>query len=450
MRRVAGLLIAAALLCRGLSAPEQAALDRISAESMRGNLSFLASDALEGRATPSRGLSIAAEFIASCFRRAGLQELSPGYLQTADFVSVTPRLDDFRLTLGSGGQELDLTATDADIRSLTALDLKNTEAIELPSNAPLAGRIIAGDARIYGTDPALDKLRDAKPALILLIGRPGQGHEPESTWQDDTEDAGVPVIRVFNGDAADTLAAKRPMTVSIHVSAPDRSDAKVQNVVGLLPGSDPALRDQYIVVSAHYDHLGIKNGRIYNGANDDGSGVVSVIEIANAVASLEVRPRRSIVFAAFFGEEEGLLGSRYYARHALEPLRSTVANINLEQMGRTDEQDGPETGAFAFTGPSYSNLPATMTAAARTQGVKVYVKRGADEFYDRSDNYSFAEAGVVAHTRVVAFEYPDYHAPGDKWEKIDYANMARVDRGIAAGILQIADATAPPKAANGR
>jgi hypothetical protein len=119
-------------------------------------------------------------------------------------------------------------------------------------------------------------------------------------------------------------------------------------------------------------------------------------------------------------------------------------------MGRTDEQDGPEVGAFAFTGPSYSDLPATMTAAARAQGVKVYVKRGADEFYDRSDNYAFAEAGVVAHTLVVAFEYPDYHAPGDKWEKIDYANMARVDRGIAAGILQIADAAAPPKAASGR
>jgi hypothetical protein len=214
LRRVAGLLFTAALLCRGLSAPEQAALDRISADSMRGNLSFLASDALEGRATPSRGLSIAAEFIASCFRRAGLQELSPGYLQTADFVSVTPRLDDFRLTVGSGGQELDLTSVDADVRALAALDLKNVEAIELPSSASLAGRIVAGDARVYGTDPALDKLRAARPALILLISRPGQEHEPGGFWQDDAEDAAIPVIRIFNGDAADTLAGKRAMTVS--------------------------------------------------------------------------------------------------------------------------------------------------------------------------------------------------------------------------------------------
>lgn len=414
---------------------------------MRGNLSFLASDELEGRGTPSRGLSIAAEFIASRFRRAGLQELSPNYFQTADFVTVTPKLDDFHLTIASGGQQLDLTAADANVRSLDALDVKNADVVELPSEAPVAGRIIAAEARKYGTDAEFDKLRAAKPALILLMSRPGRGHEPEGEWQEDAEDAAIPVIHIFNGDATDALSRKRPMTISIHLSAPARSDATVQNVVGLLPGSDPVTRDEFVVVSAHYDHLGIKGGRIYNGANDDGSGVVSVIEMATALATLEVRPKRSIVFAAFFGEEEGLLGSRYYVKHPLEPLRATVANINLEQVGRTDELDGPEVGAFAFTGPSYSNLPAIMTAAARAEGIKVYVRRDADSFFDRSDNYSFAEAGVVAHTIAVAFEYPDYHAPGDKWEKIDYANMARVDRGIAAGVLQVADDPDPPKKA---
>jgi Zn-dependent M28 family amino/carboxypeptidase len=211
--------------------------------------------------------------------------------------------------------------------------------------------------------------------------------------------------------------------------------AAVSNIVGLLMGTDPS---QCIVVSAHYDHLGLG----FDGANDNGSGVVSVIEIARALAALH--PKRSILFAAFYGEEEGLLGSRYYVHHPLVPLRQTVANINLEQMGRTDEVDGKEVGAFAFTGPSYSNLPALMTAAARTQGVRIYNKKGADSFFDRSDNYSFAEVGIVAHTVVVAFEYPDYHAPGDTWEKLDYANMAKVDRAIAAGILRLADAPQPP------
>jgi hypothetical protein len=445
MRRLSFLLPAAALFGQALSAPEQAALDRISAESMRGNLSFLASDALEGRATPSPGLDIAAEFIASCFRRAGLQPLAPNYFQVADFATVTQKLDDFRMTLAADGDQLELTAADVSVRSLQALDTNKAEVLGLPSHASLAGRIVAGDARQYGSDAALDELRAARPAAILLLSSTERGREPGGPWQDDPDDAAIPVIRIFNEDAAAAVGEQRRISVSIHLSAPVVKAAKVRNVVGMLPGSDPALRDQYIVVSAHYDHLGVRNGRIYNGANDDGSGVVSAIEIANALTSLEVHPKRSIVFAAFFGEEEGLLGSRYYTHHPPAPLRSTVANINLEQMGRTDEQDGPETGAFAFTGPSYSNLPATMTAAALAQGVRVYVKRGADSFYDRSDNYPFAEAGVVAHTVVVAFEYPDYHGPGDKWEKIDYANMAKVDRGVAAGILRVANAAAPPR-----
>jgi Zn-dependent M28 family amino/carboxypeptidase len=253
------------------------------------------------------------------------------------------------------------------------------------------------------------------------------------------------VIRIYNEDATAAVVEGRPLTITLHLAPPTRTDAPTRNVIGLLRGSDPALSSQYVLVSAHYDHLGIKGGRIYNGANDDGSGVVSVIEIANALASLATRPKRSIVFAAFFGEEEGLLGSQYYARHPPVPLSATVANINLEQMGRTDEQDGREVGSFAFTGPSYSTLPATMTAAARAQGVKVYSKRGADSYFNRSDNYSLAKAGVVAHTLVVAFEYPDYHGPGDKWEKVDYANMAKVDRAIAAGIVEIAGDPAPPK-----
>lgn len=425
----------------GGATPEQAALDRISAASLRGNLSFLASDALEGRATPSRGLTVAAEFIASCFRRAGLQPLAPNYLQTADFVSVTQNIEGFHLTLSAGRNELQLSAADIGIRSLQALDLRNAPVIALPASG-IAGKVVAGDARKFAADSALAALRAQHPSLILLINGAGGVRESETSWKGDPAENEVPVIRIFNEDAAKVVADRRPFTISLHLAAPARTDSKVANVVGLLPGSDSA---QYVLVSAHYDHLGIKDGRIYNGANDNGSGVVSVIEMANALASLTERPKRGIVFAAFFGEEDGLLGAEYYARHPLEPLVSTVANINLEQMGRTDEQDGAEVGAFAFTGPSYSNLPAMMTAAAKTQGVKVYSKRGADSFFDRSDNYALAEAGVVAHTVVVAFEYPDYHGPGDQWEKIDYENMAKVDRAVAAGVLRIANTPEAPK-----
>ncbi len=425
---------------------------------MRGNLSFLASDALEGRATPSRGLDIAAEFIAAQFRRAGLEPVAKdgSYFQRAKFAEVTPGVDDFRLTLRAGGDQLELTSENVRVHAIRALDLKDTEAVNLPASGnlpPIEGKVVAGEVKRYGTEAALNRLQALKPALVLLIGR-RRGQEETRTFLEETDSSRAPVIRIGNEDALRALTENRGLIISLHLSAPARKDAVLENVAGILRGSDPALRDQYVVLTAHYDHLGMlaagAGDRIYNGANDNGSGTVSVIEIASALATLNPHPKRSILFMAVFGEEEGLLGSYYYVRHPLVPLKDTVANINLEQMGRTDDKDGPEVGAFAFTGPSYSDLPARMGAAARAEGVKVYSERGADDFFDRSDNYAFALAGIVAHTVVVAFEYPDYHGLGDDWRKIDYANMAKVDRAVAAGLLDLADSDAAPKWSNAK
>ncbi|MEI9812269.1 MAG: Fe-S cluster assembly protein IscX [Acidobacteriota bacterium] len=116
-----------------------------------------------------------------------------------------------------------------------------------------------------------------------------------------------------------------------------------RNVVGLVRGSDSKLRNTYIIVSGHYDHVGMASSgedRIFNGANDDASGTASVIDIARAVAA--AHPKRSFLFMTFFGEERGLLGSRYYAQHPLVPPAATVAQLNLEQMGRTDASNGPQ------------------------------------------------------------------------------------------------------------
>jgi Zn-dependent M28 family amino/carboxypeptidase len=119
---------------------------------------------------------------------------------------------------------------------------------------------------------------------------------------------------------------------------------KVRNVIGVLRGSDPALKDTFIIVSAHYDHLGINTNlegdQIFNGANDDGSGTVSVIELATSLSTLKEKPKRSIVFMTFYGEERGLLGSTYYGKNPIFPLAKTVAAINLEHMGRTDDVEG--------------------------------------------------------------------------------------------------------------
>jgi hypothetical protein len=312
-----------------LSPAQSQLLSTISADAMRGHLSFLASDALEGRGTPSRGLDIAAEYIASQFRAAGLEPLGDdGYFQTADWRQVAPERE-------------------------------------------------------------RAKFADAPRPLL------------------------------------------------------------VRNVVGVLRGSDPELSRTYVMVTAHYDHVGIRGDgedKIFNGANDDGSGTVSVIELARAFAAQKVRPKRSIIFMTVFGEEHGLVGSRYYGKHPLVPVADTVADINLEQIGRTDDSEGPQVRAVAVTGADYSEVWDVLRKAGELSGTRVIRHPvNSDRYFGRSDNQALADLGVPAHTLSVAYEFPDYHGPADTWDKIDYENMAAVDRTVALAILTIANDPQAPR-----
>lgn len=445
-------LLLCALAWAQLPAPEQAAIDHISAGSLRTNLTYIASDELEGRNTPSHGLDLAADYIAAQFQRAGLEPgAGESYFQSAKFDTATVGMDSFELTLSGGKRDIRPEAKYVRVRSLDGLDLTAAPVVKLPANGtipPIAGMIVAGEERRYGMETALNELLARRPALILLIGRTRafRGTAPAGPTNFlAEEDNYVPTIRIRESEALSLLTGKDPMTISVHLTQPVVKPVVLRNVVGLLRGSDPALRDQYLLLTAHYDHLGSTARGIFHGANDDGSGTVSVMEIAGALATMNPRPRRSILFMTVFGEEEGLLGSSYYAHHPLVPLKATVADINLEQMGRTDEQSGKEVKAFAFTGPSFSDLPKIMTQAAKTEGIGVYRRPDADDYFDRSDNFSFAQFGVIAHTIAVAFEYPDYHALGDTIDKIDFANMAAVDRGVAAGLVAVADEPGVPQ-----
>jgi Zn-dependent M28 family amino/carboxypeptidase len=302
-----------------------------SPDSLKGHLSFLASDALEGRGTPSRGLNIAAEYIAAHFRRLGLEPL--------------------------GGDK----------------------------------------------DNPYFQTTTLKP----------------------------------RGASAD--------------STPER----VQNVVAILRGSDPTLRETAVIVTAHYDHLGVRPKRegdpdnvdlIYNGANDDGSGTVGVLELAEMFAKQKKRPKRSIIFMTFFGEERGLLGSRYYGEHPLFPIEKTVADINLEQIGRTDDTEGPRVGAACMTGSDFSEVGDIFARAGKETGVMITKHPSySDAFFARSDNQALADLGVPAHTICTAFEYPDYHKASDHWDKIDYDNMTKILKTVEKGLLSIANSNNEPR-----
>lgn len=353
------------------------------------------------------------------------------------------------MTLEGRTRRASLSARAITVHSLAGIDYDREPILKLPNRSAglpdIAGKVVAGGEE-YASPAGLHALDALKPALILLLME-GERPAEEVPFLMEADPSIPPVIRIYSRPAA-SLLGREEAKLTLHIAAPIRHDVALRNVAGILRGSDPPVRDQFVILSAHYDHLGMKppgpGNRIFHGANDNASGDASLIEIAKALA-VKPRPRRSVLFLALFGEEEGLLGSGYYVRHPLIPLSRTVAEINLEQLGRTDTSDGPEIARFAFTGPSYSNLPQMMAAAAKTEGDTVFRKETADDYFDRSDNYSFAMAGIVAHTIVVAFEFPDYHEVSDQAEKIDYANLAKVDRGIAAGIAAVANATETPK-----
>lgn len=441
--------LSAARVDRGrLPAAEQAALDRIDANALQADLAYLASDELAGRDTPSPGLELAADYIAAHFRKSRLNPAGPDgtYFQVARFERIA-RDRGFPLDLKSGDKEISVEADHVRVRSEVAVYYEKAAVIRLPANgtiSPIAGSIVAGDEQRYGTRAMVDELQSRKPALIVLVGRT-RNFQPSRPLVDEADSVRAPVVTVRDSEAAALFREDRQLVLSLHAAAPAHEEIPLRNVVAILRGSDPALQDQYVLLTAHYDHLGQNAEGIFHGANDNASGTASVIEIADALAALNPHPKRSILFMTFFGEERGLLGSYYYTHHPLVPLKETVANVNLEQMGRTDDVTGRKVGTFVFTGPSYSNLPAIVSGAARLEGVKTDKRQDVDDYSDRSDNYAFARQGIVAHTIAVAVEFPGYHALGDTMDKIDYANMAKVDRGVAAGIVELADEPDPPK-----
>ncbi len=484
----------------------RAALAQVSAESMKAHLSFLASDALEGRKTPSRGLDVAAEYIAAQFRRAGLEPAGDdGYFQTANWQLSTRDASAFRLSfsgvstsapavtpeqLGVGFSlagfkfwepEGDLSLSGARLFKLdyanapAALTREQVEGRVVVTEFPAFPRGDMGRAQqlLREENEFLSRARQLGSPLVLVFDRRSErarGGRAPRIFDPEQRGAGrnapelglggaqtAPVIFVYGAAAArfyDSLpAAATQAAADVRVPAPSELPVKVRNVAGLLRGSDPALKETYVIVSAHYDHLGVrdncdasKEDCIYNGANDDGSGTVGVIELASALSKLSPRPKRSILFLTFFGEESGGLGSRYYARHPLVPLAKTIAQVNIEQIGRTDDSEGPQVGTLAVTGFDYSEVGAALQRAGEAEGVRVYKHpTKSDAYFSRSDNQSLADSGVPAHTAGVAFDFPDYHAVGDEWQKIDFDNMTRVVRTVGAAALALADSAQEPR-----
>ena len=418
--------------------------EHISEDSLRANLSFLASDALEGRSTPSKGQDVAAEFIASQFRRARLDPVDQdSYFQNAAFVQYPLEAIGTELTFEISGKTISVPASQFRLQALRSLTIERAPIVLLKKSEDLA---TLQDKAVW-VDHALrsderDRLLASKPLLVISLARPSK--RSAGRLADVAQDANTVPTILLDPDFHQHWSSDA--TVTLHSPAPNLTCVTLRNVAGVLPGSDPVLKNEYLLVTAHYDHLAMKTegtDRIFNGANDDASGTASVIELAQAIAAMPEKPRRSIVFMTFFGEELGLLGSRFYSRHPLFPLDSTIAQINIEQVGRTNPKEGFPEKTITFTGFSLTDLPAAFTA--ESTGVKVRSTKDSDAYFARSDNQALADVGIPATTVATAYTFSDYHQVSDEWQKIEFGNLAQVDRAIAVGVWTLANRTEEPR-----
>lgn len=237
----------------------------------------------------------------------------------------------------------------------------------------------------------------------------------------------------------------QPMLLPPHMSmeqVPEERRLTGLNVVGFIPGSDPALSQQSVLVGAHYDHLGVgepvQGDGIYNGADDNASGVTALLEVARALAQ-GPRPRRTVVFLSTTGEEQGLLGIRWYLRQPTFPIEHIVANLEVEMIARPDPKAGGSGHAW-LTGYERTTLGEALAAAGIPIGPDPHP---AQNFFERSDNYALALRGIPAHTLSSYGLHADYHTPADDVGTADLAHMTEVIRSAVRAVRLLADGEAP-------
>ncbi len=221
-----------------------------------------------------------------------------------------------------------------------------------------------------------------------------------------------------------------------------------ENVLGFLEGTDPKLKDEIVVVSAHYDHLGKRGDDIYNGADDNGSGSSTILNMAEAFLKAKengMGPRRSILFLWVSGEEKGLLGSEYYVKHPVFPLDKTIANVNVDMVGRVDEKHkGNPNYIYVIGADRLSTELHDINEAANKKYTQLeldYTYNAEDDpnrYYYRSDHYNFAEKGIPA---VFYFSgvHEDYHRISDTVEKIQFEKMVKIGKLIFHTVWQLAN-----------
>jgi hypothetical protein len=424
---------------------------------IRAELSFLASDAMQGRGSGTGYERIAAEYIGSQFRQFGLEAGgdadaagNKGFVQRVALeTSKFSEPPAFTVTSGSKTHTWQY-GRDFLVSFLRASRISGELQVLEPSDTPAKGSVVVlrlpDQVHPEQRRNAMMKMGTSGAVAVVV---------PETESQRKTREAGdarLPTLpakvagdgnseRQFSviavpKEAIETLAGLPAGARAEFGGATQRSDAGATwNAIGVLRGTDPS--GEAIMLSAHLDHLGVQEGlsgdNIFNGADDDASGCVAVLEMARVLAAGR-KPRRTIYFICFGSEERGGYGARYFISNSPVPLEKIVADFNFEMLGRPDPKVPP--GSLWLTGYERSTLGPELVK----QGAALVADPHPEQnFFQRSDNYTLAVRGVVAHTVSSFGLHTDYHRPGDDIDKIDFPFMTRSINSLVRPIQWLAN-----------
>jgi len=502
----------------------QRGADTITEAQLRDYLSFIASDEMEGRDTPSRGLDTTAKFLAlnldrwgfkpagddgSFFQKISLRRnyidrsatqvqlngqtlvLGDDYIPLARNGDVTAPLvfagngwfvkakniDAYKGIDAKGKIAVIVGTPDGFPRGITRADISGKRgedwmnASEYAAKQGAVGIVTIPDFQYLANwernrtrvtergVTVVEKFQATSPAqLPSIIIAPRVAN---ALFQGEKQTATALFESVYSGNIAEPFELTAEKKMSLKVATKTETIA-TQNVVAVFEGSDPVLKNEYVALGAHYDHVGIGlplNGdSIYNGADDDGSGTTALLAMAEALAKAAKRPKRSVLFVWHAGEEKGLWGSRYFTDYPTVPLNKIVTQINIDMIGRSKKEGDTNPRNKNLSGPNEvfvigSKMMSTELGELTETVNKDYLNLAFDyrfddptdpnRFFFRSDHYNYAKKGIP----IVFFfdgEHEDYHRPGDEVQKIDFAKMEKITRTVYMLLWEVANRATRP------
>lgn len=485
----------------------------ITPDRLRTHLEFIASDLLQGRDTPSVGLDTACHYVASHLKLMGAKPAGDNgtFFQNVPLTGGAYAAEGSSLTTGgktmnygegffaNGGSgeasgEIVYVGYGWKIPKLNVdpyagLDLKGKVLLvqatpppnfgfrerrgELAEGAMSVERMAQASGAagiIYIGTGAVRGRWDASVQGSTRMGRVSMANGPMPTTPTITVNETALSALVGNRANMEALLAPTLENAKSATLAGSQVNFKVvrqgaipttQNVVAIIEGSDPVLKNEYVAFGAHIDHVGVSNrgDGIFNGAHDDGSGTVSILEIAHAISTMKVKPKRSMLFVWHTGEEKGLWGSQYFVNNPTVPLNKIVAQLNIDMIGKSKAPGDTNPRNATLTGPNAvyligANRLSTELGKLANEVNNKHFKMVFDPTYDapndpnnffgRSDHYNYAQKGIPV---LFWFDgvHEDYHGPDDEVDRLDFNKMAKTAQSIYAIGLELGNRKDRPK-----